>query len=204
MLGKGISVDKKDLIKDFERYSTSHISDAMRGEGSMDRGISPLSQGMKMVGYARVFRIEHGHLYSVYSAVSLVKQGEVLVIAQNGSPEYACTDDAVVLGLSQAGAAGLVVDGALRGKRSSLKTGLPVYARNVSVKISRLSSGQSGVLGTGRAVVGGVFVSDGDIIVADGDGVVVVPKEERLEILKRCEQRGLNVNANQVDGGYRL
>jgi regulator of RNase E activity RraA len=82
----------------------------------------------------------------------------------------------------QRGVAGVVVDGAVRDVDTIRELGLPVFARHVTPCV-----GSNRTVGsTGNPIVcGGVIVRTGDLIIADDDGVVVVPEERIEEVLQR-------------------
>lgn len=186
---RGLVMSENGLLEAIGLYPTSEICDAMLGRGAMDCGFSPIAPGMKAVGYARVLTVSQGDLYGAYRGASEVGKGEILVIAQPGGQEYACADDALVAYLAKRGAAGLVVDGAIRGIKASLEVGLPVFARGVALEVAtRTGADDAGPCRATSAVVGGVLVNDGDIIVADGDGVVVISKKIAHRVLARCKE----------------
>jgi 4-hydroxy-4-methyl-2-oxoglutarate aldolase len=80
--------------------------------------------------------------------------------------------DLVARELLRAGVVAVVTDGLIRDSRAVAELGLPVWARGVTPVASR-KDGVGGV--GGRVVIGGVPVEDGDLVVADADGVVVWP-----------------------------
>jgi regulator of RNase E activity RraA len=106
--------------------------------------------------------------------------GHVLVVDARGDPRAASAGDLYVGRLAARGCAGIVTDGGLRDTEGFAKTGLPAYHR-------RPSSPPSGIvhnpvdLGLPIAC-GGVAVYPGDVIVGDGDGVVVIPPNLADEI----------------------
>lgn len=115
----------------------------------------------------------------------LAQPGDVLVVA-GGDPQTALWGDLTSLVAHVHQVAGVVVDGGVRDVRVIRELGLPVWARVVSP--ARPAKG-----GPGSANVpvraGGVLIHPGDIVVADDDGVVVVPRASATEILARAEAR---------------
>jgi regulator of RNase E activity RraA len=106
--------------------------------------------------------------------------GGVLVVDARGDPRAASAGDLYVGRLAARGCAGIVTDGGLRDTEGVAKTGLPAYHR-------RPSSPPSGIVhhpvDIGLPIAcGGVAVYPGDVIVGDGDGVVVIPPEMANEV----------------------
>jgi regulator of RNase E activity RraA len=103
---------------------------------------------------------------------AVTASGTVLVVAGAGESRTAVLGDLVAADLLAAGVAAVVTDGLIRDSRAVAELGLPVWARGVTPVASR----KDGVGNVGGSVViGGVPVSDGDVVVADADGVVVWP-----------------------------
>jgi regulator of RNase E activity RraA len=112
--------------------------------------------------------------------------GTVLVVAGASESRTAILGDLVAADLVRAGIAGVVTDGLIRDSRAVAELGLPVWARGVTPVASR-KDGVGGVGGT--VVIGGVPVNDGDIVVADADGVVVWPAANVSEFLQVAEAK---------------
>jgi len=108
-----------------------------------------------------------------------IRPGDVIVIDAAGVPDCGFIGSNNSLGWLAAGAAGAVTNGGARDTDELIKQRVPVYSMGISRGIR---PGRLELESTGKAVtVGGVFVRPGDVVVADGDGVIVVPIDKALQ-----------------------
>jgi regulator of RNase E activity RraA len=112
----------------------------------------------------------------------------VLVVAGASESTTAILGDLVAAELLRAGVAAVVTDGLIRDSRAVAAAGLPVWARGTTPVASRKDGvGRVG----GDVVIGGVPVADGDLVVADADGVVVWPSGDVDDFLTRADEKRL-------------
>ena len=115
-------------------------------------------------------------------AVESVGPGDVLVIDARGDVRAATLGDILAARIMQRGAAGIVTDGAFRDTPSIRELDLPTYAQGQSPYVStRIHHPQDINVPIG---CGGVAVLPGDLIVGDGEGVVVVPRAIAAEVVQ--------------------
>ncbi|OGB91461.1 MAG: hypothetical protein A3G35_04525 [candidate division NC10 bacterium RIFCSPLOWO2_12_FULL_66_18] len=171
----------KDLLEQFAKYPTGNIVDAMGRFGAMDPGVKPVGPGMKFAGSALTVRIRACDNLVIYKALDLAQPGDVLVIATNNFQGAATWGDLTSLIAKAKGVAGVVTDGMVRDVDGICQVGLPVFARGATPN-SPFKDGQGEVNFT--VTCGGVTVRPGDILVGDGDGVVVIPREDWDEVRK--------------------
>lgn len=113
------------------------------------------------------------------------KPGEVGVIVMDGTLDIAAMGNLMATAAMERGMAGMVLDGAIRDMWDIRRMGLTVYARS---KSPRTTVGHYATVARNVPVeCAGVTVRPGDIIVADEDGVVVVPRERAEEVLKQAQ-----------------
>src|SRR3954471_10249462 len=113
------------------------------------------------------------------------RPGDVGVIVMEGSLDIAAMGNLMATAAVERGMAGMVLDGAIRDMWDIRRMGLTVYARS---KSPRTAVGHYATVGKNIPVeCGGVTVRQGDIIVADEDGVVVVSQERAAEVLKEAQ-----------------
>jgi len=185
----------KETIDSFMKVSTASVSDAVdkiaKTRGFMDPAIKPRINEKKVVGPAvTVLEVPTTESLPPKHALDAIDEspaGSVIVIAINGE-----TDVAVWGGLMTAGAevnrhAGAVLDGGVRDVTEIRRDSeFQVYARSVcpSTTVGRFKTLASNV----PVICGGVNVNPGDLVVADLDGVVVVPKEHVDAVLKMATE----------------
>jgi 3-hexulose-6-phosphate synthase/6-phospho-3-hexuloisomerase len=170
-----------DIRKAFEIASTPNISDAMHREGCMT-GLQPLQQGLKAIGPALTVHAMDGDWAKPVEAIDECEPGTVLVIKVDGTTKAVwgelASHTAKRLGLS-----GVVIDGAMRDVDEIRKIGFAGWAR-----VFRPNAGDPkgfGEIGT-EIEAGGQRVRTGDWIVADDNGIVVVPQEKAHEMANRA------------------
>ena len=138
-----------------------------------------------------------------HKAMDLAKPGDVVVIAAGGVCERAILGELMATYCKLQGLAGIVVDGAVRDRDALQRMDLPIYAKGVTPN-GPYKNGP-GEIGT-IISVGGQVVHPGDILVGDGDGVVVIPWEDAGEILEKT--RATSAKEEQImatmlrDGTY--
>ena len=115
-----------------------------------------------------------------------IRDGDVIVIDASGVRDCGYVGSHNALGWIAAGARGAVTNGGARDTDELIKEGVPVYSAGVSRGIR---PGRLELESTGRPItVGGVYVRPGDVIVADGDGVIVVPIERAAQVAEVATQ----------------
>lgn len=170
-----------DIRKAFEIASSPNVSDAMHREGCMT-DILPLQQGLKAVGPALTVHAMDGDWAKPVEAIDECQPGTVLVIQVDGTSK-AVWGELASHTAKRLGLAGVVIDGAMRDVDEIRKIQFPGWA-----KVFRPNAGDPkgfGEIGT-EILCGGQRVRTGDWIVADDNGVCVVPKERAHEIANRA------------------
>ena len=172
------------VIKGFEGIPTGVISDAMGRTGSMAAEIKPVWPRARLVGPALTVRTFPADNLMIHKAVTLATKGDVLVVNAGGYKDTAVFGDLLGYSCKVHGIAGVVIDGASRDAAGMAAIGFPVFARAVlPMGPFKDSPGSINV----PVSCGGVAVRPGDIIVADADGVVVVPSEEAAAVLSKAQ-----------------
>lgn len=165
-----------------EYYASANVSDALNKTNTMDAGIKSVNPGKRISGPAYTVDCYPGSIITCHKALGEVSPGQVLVINAHGDPCGAMWGGLMSLEAIQRGVAGVVVDGAVRDVKTIRELGFPVFARHVTPCVG--SNRTVGSTGTPIAC-GGVVVRTGDLIIADDDGVIVVPQERIEEVLQR-------------------
>jgi regulator of RNase E activity RraA len=112
--------------------------------------------------------------------------GTILVVSGASESRTAILGDLIARELLAAGIVAVVTDGLIRDSRAVAELGLPVWARGVT-PVASAKNGPSQVGGV--VAVGGVVVRDGDLVVADADGVVVWPADRVDELLVAADAK---------------
>ena len=181
MVGKDRPVDLPDWL------SSTLASDGSGGTGALPPSVRALSPEATVAGPALVVAVTRDDNSPMRDVPARVPSpGTVLVVAGAGESRTAVLGDLVAAELLRAGVAAVVTDGLIRDSRAVAELGLPVWARGTTPVASRKD-------GTGRVggdvVIGGVEVRDGDLVVADADGVVVWPAAEVSAYLAKADDK---------------
>jgi len=123
---------------------------------------------------------------AVHRVLETVRPGDVVVVTTPGPCSVALVGELLALQAKARGAAGLLIDGAVRDVDELVALGLPIWAR--SIVAAGAAKDEPGALGL-PVVVGGAPIEPGDVVVLDGDGAVVVPRVRADEVLVAAEVR---------------
>lgn len=163
----------------FRGVPTGFVCDAMGGQGALDCSIQPIGGGRDVdcqaVGPALVADNGPQEILATMAALHVLTPGDIVISAVHGYSNCSAMGDQFCGMLHNKGAAGFVTDGQVRDYDGIVDVGMPVWCAGLSPN-SPYSNGPARV-GFG-AVVGGVRIESGDLIVADRNGVVVVPYAE--------------------------
>ncbi|WP_210483537.1 RraA family protein [Microvirga antarctica] len=166
------SILSKETLAKWVGCPSAIAGDAMNRARCMIGAIKPLRPGMALVGQARTVQVPAGDNAAIHVALAIARRGEVLVIDACAHPDTSVWGGILTDAAKRCGLAGIVLDGATRDAGEIAQLGFPVFCRAVSPR-----GGQKGGFGMvdGDVAVGGVTVRSGDLILADDDGVAVVP-----------------------------
>jgi 4-hydroxy-4-methyl-2-oxoglutarate aldolase len=167
----------------FAGVPTGYAVDAMNGRGALDYRIKPLAPATSvMVGVAITCDCGPADNLALFGALAVAQPGDILVAATDGFTATAVTGDLLMGMAKNRGLKGLVTDGLVRDIVGILGVGLPVYCAGVTPN-SPVRNGP-GTVGL-PVVLGGVTIESGDIVIGDGDGVVIVPRARIASVLER-------------------
>jgi 4-hydroxy-4-methyl-2-oxoglutarate aldolase len=171
-------------------------SDATEGQGVLPNTILPLRADSRVVGPARVVLMSQDDNLAVRKLLDAPPApGTVLVVAGGSASRTATIGGLLALEMQNAGIVGLVTDGLVRDSREIRETGFAVWCRGVTP----VASNKNGpALVGGSVVIGGTIVRDGDLVIADDDGVVIWPQERVDELLIRAEAKLQQDNARMA------
>jgi 4-hydroxy-4-methyl-2-oxoglutarate aldolase len=156
--------------------------------GFIDAALRPYGRrGFQMCGPAVTVRTAALDNGVVHKAIELAEPGDVLVIDRNGDRKHACWGEMTSIFAQERGIAMTVIDGPLTDIVEIEEMGYLVFASGIA-PITTRSTGQTGEINT-VIQCGGVPVAPGDIVLADDNGIVVLPPDHIAAIIDACEER---------------
>ena len=157
-----------EIIEGFRNASTSIISDNLgRLPGAV--GLKPYHRSGRLIGAAFTVRTRPGDNLAIHRALELVGPGDVIVVDGGGDETRALVGEIMKNIAEWRGAAGYVIDGAIRDVAAFAASDFPCYARAV-IHRGPYKSGPGEI--NVPVSIGGSVISPGDIVVGDEDGVV--------------------------------
>jgi regulator of RNase E activity RraA len=190
-----------ELISRFERLDTPAVADAQQGRNVLDQRIRTFVPGRVIAGRAFTVQAPAGSMMTLQKALLEAQPGEILVVDAGGDPRAGgIWGELMSLEACQRGLRGLILDGAARDAAGLREVGFPVFAAGSTPRL-----GTNLQIGLCQIAVscGGAPVHPGDFVVADDDGVVVVPAQMvdvTLEAAERIRQRDREVAERLVNG----
>jgi 4-hydroxy-4-methyl-2-oxoglutarate aldolase len=161
-------------------------ADADVGEGALPAWIHALSPAATVAGPAIVVMVATNDNRAMRELPAQVAPGTVLVVAGAAESRTAILGDLMAREFLHAGVAAVVTDGLIRDSREVAQLGLAVWARGVTpVASAKDGPGHVG----GSVTLCGLEVADGDLVVADADGVVIWPAAKVEELLEAAEAK---------------
>jgi 4-hydroxy-4-methyl-2-oxoglutarate aldolase len=175
---------------------TTALADFLGREQVMDIGIRPLwTPAPRLAGPAFTVRCPAGDNLMLHAAIHRAQPGSVIVV-ESGDLNYALAGGNVCAVAQRRRIAGFVLDGLIRDLGEVREMRFPVYARGVIPK----PGAKDEVTPLGDPVLcGNVRVHAGDLVVADEDGVVVVPRDRQQEVLGEARVKAEHENRQSPD-----
>jgi len=180
------SDDLANLIERLRPLPAATVYEAAGKLGDMAPNIRPMLPGARLLGPAFTVKAMPSDNMVVFKAIAAAPEGSVLVIDAGDTDRSTIWGGTSTVASVARGLAGLVTNAAVRDMDEILASGWPVFAAGVAVRgTSKAHPGWIGI----PVVVGGVNVNPGDIILADSDGVIVIPPARLAEIVPKAEEK---------------
>jgi regulator of RNase E activity RraA len=180
------------IIERLSKLDTCAVSDALDALGlkGATHGIPPMWPCARIAGRAVTVKIKPAGLQKPTQhlgtpAIDAAHAGDIIVIDSGGRPDVSAWGGLLSLASKMKGLSGVVIDGACRDIDESRDVGFPVYARAVIPMTARGRVMQDSF--NQEIAFAGVQVHPGDLVIADGSGVVIIPRVKEEEVIREAE-----------------
>lgn len=167
-------------LEELARLGSATVYEAGGRGGFVDLDLHQIVAGSRVAGPARTVRCAQGDNLMVHAAMAAVQPGEIIVLTMPEPAPVALVGDLLATQAQAQGAAGMLIDAAVRDVLELAELGLPIWAR--WVRVQGAVKERAGELDV-PVVVGGATIRPGDVVIADGDGVAVIEAQRVDEVL---------------------
>ncbi|GAA1959968.1 4-carboxy-4-hydroxy-2-oxoadipate aldolase/oxaloacetate decarboxylase [Microbacterium deminutum] len=183
------------VVDALAEFGSATVHEALGRIGYAGARIRPIQQGTAVAGSAVTVLTAPGDNLMVHAAIEQAQAGDIIVVVPVADSAYGYIGELMATQMQARGVRAYVTSGGVRDTGELRTMGFPVWTVHVSSEGTvKDTPGSVNV----PVILGGVVVNAGDVIVADDDGVTVVPRERAAEALEASRTRAAKEAANRA------